>query len=120
MPAASIRGVLTYFGFVVVLIYWEKTQKAKVQLELKLASIVSDNKKGFLKYINSKKRSKENTGSILVKDGHLIGMKKKQEHSMLFLLQSLIILMSDWAAQDLSQRTTTVGTVPFHLWTLKL
>lgn len=45
-----------------------KTQKAKTQL--KLASSVSDNKKGFLKYVNSK-RSKENMGLILVEDGHL-------------------------------------------------
>lgn len=38
--------------------------------ELKLANDVSDNKKGFLKYVNSK-RSKENMGLILVEDGHL-------------------------------------------------
>ncbi|KAK4810867.1 hypothetical protein QYF61_008839 [Mycteria americana] len=49
----------------------EKTRKAKAQLELKLASAASDNKKGFFKYVNSKRRSKENIGPILVKDGHL-------------------------------------------------
>lgn len=38
---------------------------------LKLASVVSDNKKGFFKYINSKRRFKENIGPILVEDGHL-------------------------------------------------
>ncbi|GAB0176274.1 mitochondrial enolase superfamily member 1 [Grus japonensis] len=48
----------------------EQTRKAKAQLELKLASVVSDNKKGFFKYVNSKRRSKENIGPILVEDGH--------------------------------------------------
>lgn len=52
----------------VVLICRGKTQKAKIQL--KLASSVSDNEKGFLKYVNSK-RSKENLGLIVIEDGHL-------------------------------------------------
>lgn len=48
----------------------EKMRKAKAQLELTLAIIVSDNnnKKVFFKYVNSK-RSKENVG--LGVDGHL-------------------------------------------------
>ncbi|KAK4830472.1 hypothetical protein QYF61_011196 [Mycteria americana] len=41
-------------------------RKANTQLVLKLASTVSDNKKGFVKYINSKRRSKENIGLTLV------------------------------------------------------
>jgi len=57
----------------------EKTLKAKPQLELKLANVVS-NKKGFSKYINSKRRSKENIGLILVEDGHLTnGDEEKAE-----------------------------------------
>lgn len=36
------------------------------------ASAVSDNKEGVLKYINSKRRSKENIGLILVEDDHFI------------------------------------------------
>jgi len=38
---------------------------------LKLASVSSDRKKGFLKYVNSKRRSKENIGLILAEGGHL-------------------------------------------------
>jgi len=38
---------------------------------MKLAGGVSDNREGFLKCISSKRRSKENTGLILVEDGHL-------------------------------------------------
>lgn len=50
----------------------EKTPRARAQLQLELASAVSDNKEGVLKYINSKRRSKENIGLILVEDGHFI------------------------------------------------
>lgn len=39
-------------------------------LELELAIVVSD-KPGFLKYINSKRRPKENIGLIFVVDDHL-------------------------------------------------
>lgn len=49
----------------------EEDTKGQSQLQLKLASAVSDNKKGFLKHINDKRRSKENIGPILVGDGHL-------------------------------------------------
>ena len=39
---------------------------------------------------------------------------------MLFLPQSLIVLIDFWLPSPLSWRTTTPGTVTFHLWTLKL
>ena len=45
--------------------------KARAQLELKLASVVSGNKKGFLKYVNSKRRSEGDSGLILTEDGQL-------------------------------------------------
>ncbi|GAB0196742.1 hypothetical protein GRJ2_002139500 [Grus japonensis] len=49
----------------------EKIHAAKAQLELKLASTVGDNKKGFFKYVNNKRRTRENIGSLLDKNGHL-------------------------------------------------
>jgi len=49
----------------------ENTRKAKAQLELKLADVVSDNKKCSFKNVNSKRLSKENIRLILVDDGHL-------------------------------------------------
>ncbi|KAK4810807.1 LOW QUALITY PROTEIN: hypothetical protein QYF61_008779 [Mycteria americana] len=49
----------------------EKIHTTKAQLELKLASTVVDNKKGFLKYVNSKRRTKENIGLLLDEVGHL-------------------------------------------------
>ena len=38
----------------------EEVQKAKAQLELRLATAVKENKKSFYKYISGKRRSKEN------------------------------------------------------------
>ncbi|GAB0180024.1 hypothetical protein GRJ2_000467700 [Grus japonensis] len=49
----------------------EKIRAAKAQLELKLASTVGDNKKGFFKYVNNKRRTRENIGLLLNKNGHL-------------------------------------------------
>ncbi|KAK4823437.1 hypothetical protein QYF61_002123 [Mycteria americana] len=53
----------------------EKIRKAKAQLELNLVTVVRDNKKCFYKYINNKKRAKENLpplwevgGNIATKD----------------------------------------------------
>ncbi|KAK4818823.1 hypothetical protein QYF61_019860 [Mycteria americana] len=51
---------------------------AKAQLELKLASVVSDHKKGFFRYVNCKRRSKENVGPILIEDGHLTNRDKEK------------------------------------------
>ena len=43
----------------------EKIRKAKAQLELNLAAGVKENKKLFYKYINSKRRTRENLHSLL-------------------------------------------------------
>jgi len=68
----------------------EKTQKAKAQLQLKLASVVSDNKKVFFKYIHSNRRSKENIGPVLVEDGNLTnGDEEKAEAFNAFFCLSL-------------------------------
>jgi len=45
--------------------YREEIRKAKAQLELRLATVVRDNKKCFYKYINTKKRAKENLLPLL-------------------------------------------------------
>ncbi|KAK4810960.1 hypothetical protein QYF61_014432 [Mycteria americana] len=49
----------------------EKIRAAKARLEFKLASTVKDNKKGFLKYVNSKRRIRDNIGPLLDEVGHL-------------------------------------------------
>ncbi|KAK4806168.1 hypothetical protein QYF61_001091 [Mycteria americana] len=63
----GIRGMENKGDVVVGAYNRSPSQDAKAQ---KLASVVSDNKKGF-KYVNSKRRSKKNIGLILVEDGHL-------------------------------------------------
>ena len=47
----------------------EKIRKAKAQLELNLAAGVKGNKKLFYKYINSKRRTRENLHSLLDEAG---------------------------------------------------
>jgi len=69
----------------VVRICREKTCKIKPKLGLKLASVVSE--KGFLKYINRERSSKQNIGPYLFKKvTRQIGMKKKWHYSTLFCL----------------------------------
>jgi len=50
----------------------DATRKAKVHVELKLASDVKDNKKSFFKYISSKWKTRDNVGLLLNKVGVLV------------------------------------------------
>ncbi len=50
----------------------EKIRKAKAQLELNLATKVKDNNKYFYKYINSKRRARENLHPLLDAEGNLV------------------------------------------------
>ena len=50
----------------------EKTRKAKAQLELSLATKVKGNNKYFCKYINSKRRARENLHLLLDAEGNLV------------------------------------------------
>ncbi|GAB0206849.1 mitochondrial enolase superfamily member 1 [Grus japonensis] len=47
-------------------------RKAKAPLELNLARDVKDNKKGFFKYISSKRKTRENVGPLLNEVGALV------------------------------------------------
>jgi len=47
-------------------------RKAKAHLELNLARDVEDNKKGFFKYISSKRKTRENVGPLLDEMGALV------------------------------------------------
>ncbi|KAM9590819.1 uncharacterized protein ACIBXB_005874 [Morphnus guianensis] len=48
----------------------EEIRKGKTQLEINLATIVKDNKKCFYKYVNNKKRAKENIHPLLDAEGN--------------------------------------------------
>ncbi|KAF1528233.1 hypothetical protein FQV19_0007123, partial [Eudyptula minor] len=50
----------------------EEMGKAKAQLERNLAAVVRDNKKCFYKYINDKKRAKENLHPLLDVGGNIV------------------------------------------------
>ncbi|GAB0195017.1 mitochondrial enolase superfamily member 1 [Grus japonensis] len=56
----------------VVKVCRDATRKAKAHLELNLARDVKDNKKGFFKYINSKRKTRENVGLLLNEVGALV------------------------------------------------
>jgi len=47
-------------------------RKAKAHLEMKLARDVKNNKKGFFKYINSKRKTRDNVGPLLNEVGVLV------------------------------------------------
>ncbi|GAB0179901.1 hypothetical protein GRJ2_000455400 [Grus japonensis] len=84
----------------VVCICREKTRMAQVQLDLKLASVASDNKKGFFKYVNSKRRSKENIGPILVEVGHLTNRDEEKVEAFNAIFASVFNNTDrSWAAQ---------------------
>ncbi|KFZ57322.1 hypothetical protein N321_09184, partial [Antrostomus carolinensis] len=50
----------------------DATRKAKAHLELNLAKDVKDNKKDFFKYINNKRQTRGNVGSLLNEVGALV------------------------------------------------
>ncbi|XP_071886556.1 uncharacterized protein [Anas platyrhynchos] len=50
----------------------DKIRKAKAHLELNLATAVKENKKSFYKYINTKRRTKENLHPLLDAGGNLV------------------------------------------------
>ena len=56
----------------------EKIIKAKAQLELKLAAGVKGNKKLFYKFINSKRRTRENLHSLLDEAGNVTTEDKEK------------------------------------------
>ncbi|GAB0210235.1 mitochondrial enolase superfamily member 1 [Grus japonensis] len=56
----------------VVTVRRDATRKAKAHLELNLAREVKDNKKGFFKYISSKRKTRENVGPQLNEVGALV------------------------------------------------
>lgn len=54
---------------------WERTRNSKAQLELTLAT---NNKNGFFKCVNSKKRPRENFGLLFGVNGHFISKQEKK------------------------------------------
>lgn len=74
-----------------------KQKKLKVQVELALASVSSENTKNicFFKYFNSKKRSKKNIGLILDVDGYITGRPEKKAKAFDVVFFGLSFTSSD-------------------------
>jgi len=56
----------------------EEIRTAKAQLDLRLATVVRDNKKCFYKYLNNKKRAKENLHVLLHVGGDIANKDEEQ------------------------------------------
>jgi len=56
----------------------EEIGKAKAQLELRLATVARDNKKCFYKYVNNKKRAKENLHPLLDARGNIVNKDEEK------------------------------------------
>ncbi|GAB0202805.1 mitochondrial enolase superfamily member 1 [Grus japonensis] len=86
----------------VVRVRRDATRKAKAHLELNLARDVKDNKKGFFKYINSKRKTRENVGLLLNEVGTLVMEDTEKEE----LLNAFFALV--FTAKDGPQETSTL------------
>ncbi|GAB0204443.1 mitochondrial enolase superfamily member 1 [Grus japonensis] len=66
----------------------EKVRKAKAQMELNLARDVKDNKKGFYKYIDNEKKTREKVSLLLNETGDLVmqDMEKSEVLNVVFAL----------------------------------
>ncbi|KAK4815141.1 hypothetical protein QYF61_017582 [Mycteria americana] len=81
--------------------------------KLKLASVVSDNKKGIFKYVNSKRRSK-NIGPIFVEDGHLTNRnEEKAEAFNAFFASVFNNTDRPWASHSLELEDHDCGNSDF-------
>ncbi|NXM00374.1 LIN1 transcriptase, partial [Tyrannus savana] len=56
----------------------KKVRDTKVQFEVKLATSVKDNKKSFYKYINNKRRGKENLHSLMDSEGNIVNRDEEK------------------------------------------
>ena len=72
------KGQTTQKEYKVAKMCREKIRRAKAQLELKLAAGVKRNMKLFYKYINSKRRTKENLDSLLDEAGSVTTEDKEK------------------------------------------
>lgn len=72
-------------------------RKSKAQIELTLTSLVLDNKKGFIKCVNTKRRSKENIGLILRVNGHLKSEEEEKVEAVNDFFSSVFNSNRSWA-----------------------
>ncbi|PKU33936.1 glycerol kinase [Limosa lapponica baueri] len=67
------KGLATWEKYrSIVRVCRDAMRNVKAQLELNMARDVKDNKKGFFKYISSKRKTRENVSSLLNEVGALV------------------------------------------------
>lgn len=96
--------------------YREKIHAAKSQLDLKMASTVRDSNKGFCKYINSKRRSRDKIVPLVGENDHLrnIDMDKAEIFNVFFISVSNtdnISVFNTGTLRALSWRIVTAGRI---------
>lgn len=84
----------------------EENKIAKTQLELTLASETSENEIDFLKYVNSKRRYKENIGLIK----YLTSKHEEKAKEFNRFLPHFLILMMNLGLLNLSWSMMTKGS----------
>ena len=80
----------------------EKIRKAKAQLELNLATEVKENWKLSYKYINSKKRAKENLQPLLDVAGNMIIEDKEKAEVLQAFFTSVFLRQTKYPWSTLS------------------
>ncbi|GAB0181788.1 mitochondrial enolase superfamily member 1 [Grus japonensis] len=89
----------------------DATRKAKAQLELNLARDVKYTKKGFLKYISSKRKTKENVGLLLNEVGALV-MEHAEKTELLNALFASVFTAKVSPQETQIWRSWRTGEVP--------
>ncbi|XP_064908670.1 uncharacterized protein LOC135578557 [Columba livia] len=73
------KGLATYEEFMEIARSCRKNiRETKVQFEVNLANSVRDNKKSFFKYVNNKRRGKENLHSLLDSEGNIVNKDEEK------------------------------------------
>ncbi|GAB0182057.1 mitochondrial enolase superfamily member 1 [Grus japonensis] len=90
----------------VVRVRRDEMRKAKAQLELKLSRNIKDNKKGFFKYISSKRKTRENVSPLLNEVGALV---MEEDTEKVELLNAFFALVFTAKASPQETQTLEVG-----------
>jgi len=89
----------------IVKVCMEAKRKAKVSLELNLAKGAKDNKKGFFKYISSKRKDREKGSLLLNGGGALLTENTEKEGLLNIVFDSIFIAKAGpQASQSLEVR----------------
>ena len=90
----------------------EEVRKAKAQLELRLATAVKENKQSFYRYINVKRRTKEDFHPLLDAAGNVTTENKEKAEVLSAFISSRISCPQDILGPDLVVLDGAQNTLP--------